>query len=454
MSIWGGASRRSEGAKVQIDLAYRKLRAVPEEVLKKYGTAGQPGGDRDRLCHLDLTGNEMRDLSSLAELTRLQTLILDDNKIDSHSKLPFLPELTTLSLNANKITNLSIFVDRLATAAPHLHTLSLLKNEACPNYFNGGTKRAYDDYRCYLLSRLPHLTNLDSQRVLDEERQRAQQLYQDITSLQMSRSLNALHRDELSQYHSATSAPTTATAAASASASSSTTTTARPSRSRRSSRHRGHPPSSEPVATSVTTSAVLVPSPPTPLASAPAPPSPRSANSTPSPPSPDSQTSHLSDSQTSHLSDSQTSHLPDLDAAPPVPPPEPSLSESILAVRLRPVTHAPPAPTAARPIAAQQLAILPSPTGSPLPAAAAPPPPPPPPLSQCHPEATTSESDPPVVDESDSWTSSGEEVEDFPSLPVMMVTKSRDPPVPRAMVLALQARPPSDDEPADDSDWD
>ena len=58
-----------------------------------------------------------------------------------------MPNLTTLWVNHNKISNLSIFVDHLATMLPRLRHLSMLNNEACPNYFNGGTPEQYSDYR-------------------------------------------------------------------------------------------------------------------------------------------------------------------------------------------------------------------------------------------------------------------------------------------------------------------
>jgi len=62
-------------------------------------------------------------------------------------QLPSLPNLTTLWVNHNRISNLPIFVDHLASMAPRLRHLSMLNNEACPNYFNGGTLEQYTDYR-------------------------------------------------------------------------------------------------------------------------------------------------------------------------------------------------------------------------------------------------------------------------------------------------------------------
>jgi hypothetical protein len=66
-------------------------------------------------------------------------------------QFPDLPLLTTLWVNHNRIANLSIFVDHVATMLPRLRYLSLLGNDACPNYLNGGTPQQYADYRYGLL---------------------------------------------------------------------------------------------------------------------------------------------------------------------------------------------------------------------------------------------------------------------------------------------------------------
>lgn len=50
---------------------------------------------------------------------------------------------------------------------------SMLKNDACPNFFNGGTVEQYEDYRMFVLSRLQNLQVLDSTQVTDEERKKA-----------------------------------------------------------------------------------------------------------------------------------------------------------------------------------------------------------------------------------------------------------------------------------------
>ena len=94
---------------------------------------------------LDLTG--CRDISSLVKFVNMEILVLDGNRLTDHSKIPRMEKLHTMWVNKNKITNLTIFVDKLVEFTPNLKQLSVLDNDACPNYFNGGTLKQYNDYR-------------------------------------------------------------------------------------------------------------------------------------------------------------------------------------------------------------------------------------------------------------------------------------------------------------------
>lgn len=58
-----------------------------------------------------------------------------------------MPKLQTLWVNKNSITNLSIFIEKVASSFPDLRYLSMLDNAAAPSYFNGGSKQEYEDYR-------------------------------------------------------------------------------------------------------------------------------------------------------------------------------------------------------------------------------------------------------------------------------------------------------------------
>eukprot|EP01105_Mastigella_eilhardi_P006968 TRINITY_DN1845_c0_g1_i1.p1 TRINITY_DN1845_c0_g1~~TRINITY_DN1845_c0_g1_i1.p1 ORF type:complete len:131 (-),score=40.09 TRINITY_DN1845_c0_g1_i1:76-468(-) len=70
---------------------------------------------------------------------------------------------------------------------PNIKHLSLLKNEACPNYLTGGTARQYADYRQYVISRLHRLETLDTSAVTAEERADAVRVYGGIAAIVSSR---------------------------------------------------------------------------------------------------------------------------------------------------------------------------------------------------------------------------------------------------------------------------
>ena len=64
-----------------------------------------------------------------------------------------MPKLQVLWVNKNSITNLSIFIEKVASSFPDLRYLAMLDNAAAPSYFNGGSKQEYEDYR-YNINRL------------------------------------------------------------------------------------------------------------------------------------------------------------------------------------------------------------------------------------------------------------------------------------------------------------
>jgi hypothetical protein len=131
---------------------------------------------------LDLTSNQISDLSPLRDVPNLEELILDDNKITSHTKFPPLPKLQNLWVNRNQINSLTSFIDKLVASCPNLIMLSMLNNEACPNYFNSGTPAQYQDYRYYVVNRMPKLQLLDSTAVSPTEKAEAQAKYGKLAS--------------------------------------------------------------------------------------------------------------------------------------------------------------------------------------------------------------------------------------------------------------------------------
>jgi len=155
----------------RLSLAYKELDDIPEKIIEKYS----------HIRELDLSNNKIVELRHLRGFTRLETLVLDNNQITSHSRFPKLPTLLNLCVNSNQISNLSTFIENIVESLPNLKYLSMLRNEACPNYFNGGTPKSYDDYRHFVISQIKTLSHLDSTPVSDQERQAASRKYFDAT---------------------------------------------------------------------------------------------------------------------------------------------------------------------------------------------------------------------------------------------------------------------------------
>jgi hypothetical protein len=96
---------------------------------------------------LHMHAHARREVSFLRGLGALETLVLDGNRLTHQVRFPPLGRLQTLWVNRNAIGLLPTFIDRLAEAVPRLRFLSMLGNQACPNYLNGGTLKQYRDYR-------------------------------------------------------------------------------------------------------------------------------------------------------------------------------------------------------------------------------------------------------------------------------------------------------------------
>jgi len=153
----------------RLSLAYRDLSEVPPRIGEQFGQF---------LKELDLSNNELSDLTNLRDFQKLEVLVLDNNKLTSHTKIPSsLRTVHTLWVNNNEIANLSLFVDKLVASCPNLKFLSMLRNKACPNFFNGGTPKQYTDYRKYVIDRLRSLSVLDSSAITEQEREEAYRTY-------------------------------------------------------------------------------------------------------------------------------------------------------------------------------------------------------------------------------------------------------------------------------------
>lgn len=153
----------------RLSLAFRGLREIPIALVGLQQAA--------LVKELDLSHNSISELQHLEHFSGLEALVLDNNRMRSHSKFPLLPHLSLLWVNSNQISNLSVFIAHLAENAPNLKIFSMLNNEACPNFFNGGTPEEYNDYRLFVICKLKNLSTLDSTAVTPEERIQAEKMY-------------------------------------------------------------------------------------------------------------------------------------------------------------------------------------------------------------------------------------------------------------------------------------
>uniref|UniRef100_A0A8C3B5M0 Leucine rich melanocyte differentiation associated n=1 Tax=Cairina moschata TaxID=8855 RepID=A0A8C3B5M0_CAIMO len=116
-----------------------------------------------------------RSLEGLKTFSYLEELILDNNLLGNDLLLPRLPHLHTLTLNKNQITELESLLDHLAEVVPSLQYLSLLGNVACPNELVCKEKDEddYQRYRYFVLHKLTNLKFLDTRKVTRREREEA-----------------------------------------------------------------------------------------------------------------------------------------------------------------------------------------------------------------------------------------------------------------------------------------
>ncbi|NXN95387.1 LRMDA protein, partial [Rhinopomastus cyanomelas] len=119
-----------------------------------------------------------RSLEGLKTFSYLEELILDNNLLGNDLLLPRLPHLHTLTLNKNQISfqrKLESLLDHLAEVAPSLQYLSLLGNMACPNELVCKEKDEddYQRYRYFVLYKLSNLKFLDTRKVTSKEREEA-----------------------------------------------------------------------------------------------------------------------------------------------------------------------------------------------------------------------------------------------------------------------------------------
>ena len=161
-------------AAIEVSLAWREL-SQSHQVL-----GALKGADPANVVVLDMSHNELADLSFLASFPAVITVVCDHNSVTDLgiNSIPLLSRAETLSLNANQLTNLTKCINSIQRACPKLLHLSLLGNACCPNYLTqNGSPKAYADYRKFVAAKLPGLRTLDGVRVTEKEVSEGKKLY-------------------------------------------------------------------------------------------------------------------------------------------------------------------------------------------------------------------------------------------------------------------------------------
>ncbi|XP_055618945.1 leucine-rich melanocyte differentiation-associated protein-like isoform X2 [Toxorhynchites rutilus septentrionalis] len=171
MSIKSNASDSAlstdpDGSGERLSLAYEKLTQIPRKIAEKFSRT---------TTILDLSYNNLKDLSFLSYFRQLNTLILDKNPQPDEKTFPSLPNLELLWINHCDIANVQNWVHRIRDCCPSLRYLSLLGNPGATSSFNGNSTLEHNDYRMMVISILPQLRYLDDAEVTEAQRVQAKQ---------------------------------------------------------------------------------------------------------------------------------------------------------------------------------------------------------------------------------------------------------------------------------------
>lgn len=110
---------------------------------------------------LDLTENEITDLSFLRTFHKLQSLVLDKNRHLDPKTMPTMKNLQILWLNSCNIPDITKWIDVIRVKCPKLRCLSLINNPGARSLINLSTCNENEQYRSYVASKLINLEYLD-----------------------------------------------------------------------------------------------------------------------------------------------------------------------------------------------------------------------------------------------------------------------------------------------------
>lgn len=126
------------------------------------------GGTLDQFDTIDFTDNDIKRLDGFPRLTRLKTVLLSNNRVSKIAEdlETNVPNLQHLVLNNNELSQLGD-LNPLANLKS-LTSISLIQNPV----------NALAHYRLYLIHLCPSLHLIDFQKVKDEERKQAKQMFE------------------------------------------------------------------------------------------------------------------------------------------------------------------------------------------------------------------------------------------------------------------------------------
>lgn len=124
---------------------------------------------------LDLTENEITDLSFLKTFHKLQSLVLDKNRHMNPKTMPTMKNLQILWLNGCNIPDITKWIEVIRVKCPKLQRLSLINNPGARSLINLSTTDENEEYRCYVAGRLKKLEYLDEAPVIRNGRMAGRQ---------------------------------------------------------------------------------------------------------------------------------------------------------------------------------------------------------------------------------------------------------------------------------------
>lgn len=151
----------------RLNLAHQHLKSIPRTLITSYQAT---------LRILDMSYNEITNVSFLSNFKNLSSIILDHNEINCGTSFPELPAVRILWVNHNLVRSVQAFIPKLAMSFPNLAQLSMMGNPGVP-LSHEDTYYGYLRYRLFVIWWFEALEYLDDRAVTEYEREEATRLF-------------------------------------------------------------------------------------------------------------------------------------------------------------------------------------------------------------------------------------------------------------------------------------